>query len=92
MQSLINGLPSDVAQKIHPDWQRNEAEYWANRAELLTQYRNQWIGYANGHVIASGASPVDVLHTAQQSDLHPFVTCVGRENEPSQMRQTSYDP
>src|SRR5207253_7432073 len=90
MQSLVNGLPNEVAQRIHPDWQRNEAEYWANRAELLTRYRDQWIGFANSQVIVSGASPVDVLHTAQESGLHPFVTCVGRENEPSQMRRASF--
>jgi len=29
MQSLITGLPPEVARRIHPDWQKNEAEYWA---------------------------------------------------------------
>jgi hypothetical protein len=86
MNSLINGLPLEIAQRIHPDWQKNEADYWANLARLLTQYRDQWIGFANGRVIASGTSPVDVLHAARQSGLHPFVTCVGREHEPCQMR------
>ena len=90
MQSLLNGLPPDVVQRIHPDWQKNEAEYWANRANLMTRYRDQWVGFANGRVMVSGASPVDVLHTAQQSGLHPFVTCVGRESEPSQMRRASF--
>ena len=47
MQSLINGLPPDVVQRIHPDWQKNEAEYWANRADLMTRYRDQWVGFAN---------------------------------------------
>ena len=41
MQSLLNGLPPDVVQRIHPDWQKNEAEYWANRANLMTRYRDQ---------------------------------------------------
>ncbi len=86
MNSLMDSLP--------PGWQRNEADYWANRAQLLTHSRDQWIGFANGRVIASGTSPVDVLHAAQQSGLHPFVTCDGREPEPCQMRRVvfSYDP
>jgi hypothetical protein len=29
MKSLIEGLPPEVAKRIHPDWQKNEAEYWA---------------------------------------------------------------
>src|SRR2546428_13266952 len=90
MNSLINSLPPEVAQRIHPDWQKNEAEYWSNRDHLLARYRNQWMAFANGRVIASGSSPVDVLHKAQESGLHPFVACVGREHEPSQMRRASF--
>ena len=48
MQSLIAELPPEVARRIHPDWQKNEAEYWAHRDELLPKYRDQWIGFANG--------------------------------------------
>ncbi len=90
MQSLLNGLPADVAQRIHPDWKKNETDYWARRADLLTRYRDQWVGFANGEVIVAGPSPVEVLHAAQKSGLHPFVACVGREDEPSQMRRTSF--
>jgi hypothetical protein len=90
MKSLLDGLPPEVAQRIHPDWQRNETEYWAARDTLLPQYRDQWIGFANGRVIVSGASAVEVLHTAQASGLHPFVTCVGRECEPTRMRRAVF--
>ncbi len=93
MQSLIAGLPPEVARRIHPDWQKNESEYWAHRDELLAQYRDQWIGFANGRVIVAGSSPVEVFHKAQESGEHPFVTCVGHEREPSRMRRAwfSYD-
>lgn len=90
MKSLLEGLPHEVVQRIHPAWQKNEAEYWANRDALLSRYRDQWIGYADGHVVASGASAVEVLHAAQASGLHPFVTCVGREHEPSRMRRAVF--
>lgn len=90
MQSIADGLPPDVAQQIHPDWRKNEADYWAVRDSLLEQYADQWVAYANGAVIASGASPVSVLHQAQQSGKHPYVTCVGREHEPCRMRRASF--
>lgn len=59
MKSLIDGLPPDVAQHIHPDWRRNEASYCDPRDGLLTQYRGQWIGFSNGRVVVSGISPAD---------------------------------
>ena len=90
MESLIKGLPAEIAKRVHPDWQKNEAEYWAQRDKLLSQYANQWIGFANGRVIASGISPVEVFHTAQATGQHPFVTCVGHEHEPSRMRRVSF--
>lgn len=90
MKSLIEGLPPEVARRIHPDWQKNEAEYWAHREELLTQYRGQWVGFAHGRVIVAGTSPVEVFHRAQDSGEHPFVTCVGHEHEPSRMRRASF--
>jgi hypothetical protein len=41
-------------------------------------------------VIASGTSPVEVLHAAQPADRHPFFICVGRENEPCRIRRMSF--
>src|SRR5262245_58759636 len=89
MKSLADRLPSDIARQIHPDWRKNEADYWAVRDRLLAQYRDQWVGFADGTVIASGTSPVEVFHRAQASGRHPFVTCVGREDEPTAMRRVS---
>lgn len=90
MKSVADGLPPEIAQQIHPDWRKNEADYWAVRDRLLTQYQNQWIGFADGVVIASGTSPVAVFHAAEASSRHPFVTCVGREHEPCRMRRASF--
>ena len=86
MQSLADKLPPEIARRIHPDWRKNEAGYWAVREQLLAQYRDQWIGFADGAVIASGTSPVAVFHAAAATGRHPFVTCVGREDEPTRMR------
>lgn len=90
MKSLADGLPDEIAQQIHPDWRRNEAGYWAIRDELFAQYRNQWVGFADGKVIASGRSPVEVFHAAHQSAEHPFFICVGREDEPCRIRRASF--
>src|SRR5258708_6941336 len=90
MQSLADGLPPEIAGQIHPEWRKNEAEYWAVRDQLLGQYQGQWIGFADGVVVASGTRPVIVLHAARQASQHPYIICVGRENEPYRMRRASF--
>lgn len=82
MKPIVDQLPEEIAKQIHPDRRRNELEYWAVRDQLLTQYRGQWIGFADGAVIASGDSPVAVFHAAEASGRHPFLICVGSEDEP----------
>jgi predicted aspartyl protease len=90
MQSLADRLPPEIARAIHPDWRKNEAEYWGKRESLLGQYKDQWIAFADGNVLASGRSPVEVLHAARASGRHAFVTCVGREDAPLRMRRESF--
>jgi hypothetical protein len=90
VNSLADRLPPEIARRIHPDWRKNEAGYWAVRDQLLPRYRDKWVGFADGAVIAAGTSPVEVFHAAQQSGRHPFVTCVGREDEPTRMRRASF--
>ena len=90
MKSIADQLPPEIARQIHPDRRKNEAAYWAVRDQLLDQYRGQWIGFADGKVIASGTSPVAVFHAAEATGRHPFVTCVGREDEPARMRRVSF--
>src|SRR5262249_25790090 len=90
MRSLADGLPQAVAQQVHPEWRKNEAEDWTVRGDLLGQFRDEWIGFADGSVIISGASPVEVLHQAQATGRHPFVVCVGREHESCAMRRASF--
>ena len=90
MKSLADGLPPDIARHIHPDWRKNEAAYWVVRDQLLCQYQGQWIGFADGTVVASGTSPVAVFHAAEATGRNPFVTCVGHENEPTHVRRASF--
>lgn len=90
MKSLADGLPPEIAQQVHPDWRKNEAAFWAIRAQLLDQFQGQWIGFADGVVVASGTRPVVVFHAAHQAAQHPFVICVGREEEPYRMRRANF--
>jgi len=90
MKSLVEGLPPEIAQQISAEWHKNEAEYWAKRQELLSRYEGQWIGFAGGKVVASGSSPVEVLHAARESTSHPFLTCVGHEDEPCRVRRAVF--
>lgn len=87
MNSLTDLLPPEIACQINPGWRKNEAEYLAVRDRLLGQYRDLWIGFDDGAVVASGTSPVAVFHAAEASGRNPFVTCVGREAEPCRMRR-----
>ena len=90
MKSLADGLPSEIARQIHPDWRKNEATYWTIRDQLLGRYQGQWIGFADGVVVASGTRPVVVFHAAHQAAEHPYVICVGREDEPYRMRRATF--
>src|SRR5262245_10014884 len=90
MSSLADQLPPDIAMQIDPLWRKNEAEYWAARPQLLNKYRDRWVGFADGKVIASGTSPVAVFDAAEELGRSPFVTCVGHENEPIRMRRANF--
>jgi hypothetical protein len=90
VESLADKLPPEVAKAIHPAWRANEAEYWKARESLLANFGGQWIAFANGTVLVSGKSPVEVLHAGQATGEHPYVTCVGRELEPTRMRRCTF--
>ncbi len=90
MRSLADGLPPEIARQVHPDWRKNEAAYGDVREKLLDQYHGQWIGFADGQVVASGNRPVVVLHASCEAAEHPFFVCVGRENEPFRMRRVTF--
>jgi hypothetical protein len=90
MKSIADQLPPEIARQIHPDRRKNEAGYWAVRDQLLEEYRGQWIGFAEGKVIASGSSPVTVFHAAEASGQHPFLICVGKEDQPCRIRRAAY--
>ena len=91
MKSLADALPPEIARQIHPDWRKNEADYWAVRDQLLKQYQGQWIGFADGAVIVAASTPLDVFLGARQSDRHPFVIRVGHEDEPwYRIRRTTF--
>jgi hypothetical protein len=90
MKSIADQLPPEIARQIHPDRRKNEADYWAIRDQLLDQYRNLWIGFADGRVVASGTSPVTVFQAAEATGLHPFFICVGREDEPCRIRRAAF--
>lgn len=89
-KSMGEGLPPEIAEQVHPDVIKNEAAYWAVRDQLLSQYQDKWIGFADGEVIASGTIPVDVFHAAMSTGRHPFFICVGHEHEPSRIRRTTF--
>ena len=87
MKSLADNLPPAIAAQIDPAWRKNEADYWRVRDRLLPKYQGQWIGFADGAVVASGKIPVAVFHAPEDASDCPFVTCVGREDQPERIRR-----
>ena len=69
MKTIADQLPPEIARQIHPDRRKNESAYWAVRDELLEHYEGQWIGFADGRVVASGSSPVAVFQTTSNGAL-----------------------
>ena len=90
MKSLADALPPEIASQIHPDWRKNEADYWTVRDSLLQQNRDQWVAFADGTVIAFGRNPTNVFHDGMATGRHPYFTRVGHENEPERVRRTTY--
>jgi hypothetical protein len=90
MKTIADQLPPEIAKQLHPARRKNEAEYWAVRDRLLTQYDGQWVGFADGKVVASGISPVTVFHAAEATGLYPFFICVGREEQPCRIRRATF--
>jgi hypothetical protein len=90
MTTFADQLPPEIARQLHPARRTNEADYWAARDQLLATYQGQWVGFADGRVVASGTVPVEVFHAAEATGLHPFFTCVGREQEPCRVRRVSF--
>jgi hypothetical protein len=67
MTPIADRLPPEIVKQLHPDRLKNEAGYWVARDQLLEQYRGQWIGIADGRMIASDRSPAAVFHEAESS-------------------------
>ena len=79
-----------VCDKAHSDRRKNEAAYWAVRDQLVQQYHGQWIGFADGKVIASGSSPVAVFHAVEASGKRLFLVRVGNEEQPCRTRRVAF--
>lgn len=86
MKSLADGLPPDIARQVHPDWRKNEADYWKVRDQVLQQHEGQWIAFADGVVFCFGSPPRPSLSGGTGIGKHPYVIRAGHEEEPCRIR------
>lgn len=90
MDTLLDGLPDEIRSRVHPDWVRNEAAYWAAHADIAKRYTGLWIAFADGAVIAAGDRIVEVAHKAKELGRHAFVAKVGSEGMPQRIRRMTF--
>lgn len=90
MNSAYDALPQEIRERINPKWRENELEYWRQREQLLAQYKDRWVAFADGKVVVEGKTPTAVSHEAKRVAEAPYVTCVGHEDEPTKIRTTIF--
>ena len=83
MTSLADQLPPDIAGPDSPRLAEERSPLTrANATALLAEYQGKWIAFAEGAVVASATTPLEVFLAIQNSPLHPYVVRVGHEGEP----------
>jgi predicted aspartyl protease len=75
-----SNLPHEEQRRVHPDFLENEQDYLRMRADLLDQYRNQWVAIQGGKVLEAGPRLMDVLDRTSGVGGHPYIALVGAED------------
>jgi hypothetical protein len=89
MKSPADKRPPEIARQIHPDWRKNEADYGIVRVQLLSQYQGQWIGFADGKVIATEPVPVGEVASQRRGPCGKIRGWTGGLAEGSGARRTA---
>ena len=91
MKNIADQLPPEIARQIHPDRRKNETAYWVARDQLLDPYRDHWIGFADGKVVASGSKSRYRVSRSRGNGSAPFfhLRGAGRRTVPHPPRHVS---
>lgn len=92
-------LPEEQKKRLHPDFVKDEQQYWRMRDQLLRQYRGQWVAIHQGQVVAVGQDIFAITDQVGKLGCRAYIAKVGEEDKVVfQVRQinfaydTSYQP
>jgi uncharacterized protein (DUF433 family) len=80
-QILTKYLPDEQRKRLHPDFLKNEQQYWQMRDQLLLKYGGQWVAFHQGQVVAVGQDLFDITDQVGQLDCHAYIAKVGEEDQ-----------
>ncbi len=80
-KTLTQYLPEEQKKRLHPDFVKNEQQYWQIRDQLLQKYRGQWVAFHQGQVVAVGKDLFDITDQVGRLGCHAYIAKVGEEDQ-----------
>jgi hypothetical protein len=74
-------LPEVQKKRLHPDFVKNEQQYWRMRGELLKQYQGKWVAIHQGRVVAVSQDIFNITDQVGELGCHAYIAKVGEEDK-----------
>jgi hypothetical protein len=73
-------LPERQKKRLHPDFVKNEQQYWRMRDQLLKQYQGKWVAVHQDQVVAVSQDIFNITDQVGQLGCHAYIAKVGEED------------
>jgi len=70
-------LPEEQKKRLHPDFVKNEQQYWRRRDQLLKQYLGRWVAFHQGQIVAVSQDIFNITDQVGKLSCHAYITKVG---------------
>ena len=74
-------LPEVQKKRLHPDFVKNEQQYWRMRGELFKQYQGKWVAIHQGRVVAVSQDIFNITDQVGELGCHAYIAKVGKEDK-----------
>lgn len=78
---LTRHLPEEQRKRLHPDFLKNEQQYWQMRDRLLKQYQGKWVALHQGKVVAASEDLFHITDQVGKLGCHAYIAKVGEEDQ-----------